>query len=188
MKHLLQKILAATMIACCGNFVAHAEYNEDKSSVWSKSMDNALGDARTIYVEFDLSKLIYADMPYKDLANFQNKKEEADMTIRKFETALIRQVNKEADGFELEEVSEETGDDAFIAKIYILDLTEKGGVKLRMHIYPKGKPDTIKVFELKAKEGKWNSMEKLLLEKVNKLGEELESDIFWAKLHSRKRK
>lgn len=187
MNRILHKIAIIVLLAFCGN-AAQAEYNEDKSSIWSRSLDNAFGDAKTIYVEFDLSKLIYADLPYQDLANFQNKKDEADMTIRKFETALIRQVNKEADGFELEEVSEETGDDAFIARIYILDMTEKGGIKLRMHIFHKSNPETIKVFELKVKEGKWNSMEKLVLEKVDKLGEELESDIFWAKLHGRKHK
>lgn len=154
-------------------FFAFAEYDEDASCAWSVKQENAIGRTRKVYVDFNTKKTIYCDLPLSECGN------EAMTTIKKFQNWIIKGMNDKTNTIEFLSPDEDMTDNDFVATIFIKEITEKGGVKLRMELVQRNNPDCAKVYNLKVKDRKWNDTESLLKENTPKLCEELESDIWW---------
>lgn len=134
-------------------------------------------------MDFNTDKTIYCDLPLKDENN-----SEARTTIKKFGRWVLKAMNNESNSIEfilLEDVDAVTDND-FIATISLLEITEKGGVTCKMELIQKKNPLKPKVYtNLRVKDRKWNSTENLLKENAPKLGEQLESDLWWTSRNGR---
>lgn len=168
-----QSIVVITLL-CMTVFVAQAEYNEDQSAYWSVKQEHEIGKASVIYVKFDTDKTIYCDLPLSDDDNKNGR-----TVVKKLQSWILKYMNEESNSIVFEPYSEECKDNDFIATIAFKDISEKGGVNCKMTLIQKNNPDSPKIYYVKVKDRKWNDTETLLKENAPKLGELLESDIWW---------
>lgn len=162
--------------------IAQAKYLEDMSDSWPIEQEHAFGKVSKVYIDFNTDKTIYCDLPLSNESNADGKR-----VVLKFQNWILKKMNKESNSIEFLLIDDEIRDQDFIAEIFIKEITEKGGANLQMKLFRKNNPDSKKYFSVKAKDRKWNDTEDLLKENVNKLGEELESDIWWASHHGARR-
>ncbi len=179
MKLMRSCVIAALLMMAQG---AQAKYLEDKSDTWPMEQDRAFGNVSQVYVDFNTDKTIYCDLPLSSDSNT-----DGEIVIKKFQNWLLKKMNAESNSIEFLPVDDEISDRDFVAMVYIKEITERGGVDLQVALFRKNNPDSRKYYSVKAKDRKWNDTETLLKENVDKLGEELESDIWWTSHHGARR-
>lgn len=174
--------LILAIISIFGVLTVSAEYDEDNSSYWSSTQESAIGNVKKIYIKFNTDKTIYCDLPLDDESNRDGR-----TTVKKLERWILKAMNDESNSIEFMMFDEDekiNGKD-FIATIFFKDITERGGVTCRMELIQVQKPNDPKVYNIKVKDRKWNDTESLLKENAPKLGELIESDLWWTSRNGR---